>query len=300
MPDLHKAQGNAKSGKNLSWGKNKRKEKRIGGKRALKCPQTPQSFQFVQRVQFVQGVHRDSLNCGKECFLCALPLIRSQIESVLSLALFVREREKVYSKYSIGSAKHYYQRQVYLKRAYEGNADWDKHFSKILPQVRDWLTNKEKVSFINPSTNEELDEIEKQVNSNKYPKQSKFPGPSKVIKRDSIKNDPIHKVLLHLYAEYIWLSGFHHGNLIRGFSRRLVENNQNCNYIKHEISVRYLQLSFLQVLIALTDIKQVTKGNKMIEFTKLLSDCWLYTEDKFNLGSFAYEYWAKDVMGAIT
>jgi len=230
--------------------------------------------------------------------LCALPLIRAQIETVFSVVIVVRKKEEIYSEHVAGSMKKYFQRFIYLMRAKSGNPQFDEYFNKVYQPLKDFLTNKSGFHFFKPATEQELQNIENQVRSNHYSKLTKFPGPSEVLKQVKKMNDPIYKVLAHLIADYMWLSGYTHGNQLLGFSRRAILINRLRNYLKQEVTESNLYLSFLSILIVLTDLLKLYKDN-FIELVKNISDGWEYMEKYSVLGQFVYEKWARSELGGI-
>jgi len=243
---------------------------------------------------------------GESKILCTIPLIRTQLECVYTVALLLQKPRKMFKLYIKSSWEQFYQKLFYEFQERKKISRERKKYNKLCNLMKNDMLSKNNKLFNNVLKKQDLLEIEKKMNEGSL-ETVLFPTPGKALfKLHTGINSrrPLVKILKRLYVEYKCLSGYTHGNEMLNFARTALElpfsNKIKAREVKEKEIVPMRYLDYLSILIVITDIFRFVKTSKTsLELGVNLNEGWNMIEDTSFLGNFVWENWAKKELGVL-
>jgi hypothetical protein len=250
--------------------------------------------------EMIREIYKKYRSNDESKVLCAIPLVRAQIESVYTIALLRRNFKEMIELFIISSWKKFYQKSFFELEERKNLPRFDQQ-TKYLKSLRNFIVAIGKKYSFDPNIENELTLIEEKIKKGKLYHFKKFPTPGKVVEKifEIDEKDPILIVLTRLYINYGWLSSYTHGNSMSGYTRDAIKHSkmyldlliQKEKLFQKQIVYPNLVLDYLSVVIILTEI--CSFGNNPNKLRIALSEFWADFCDSSLLGKFVWENWAK-------
>jgi len=250
-------------------------------------------------LSVIRLIHKTFYEENKTELICALPLARTIIESVFTVAILLRKPKEYFPKYEkVAYAKDYY-RFIYQHEETKNILRCKVINDEQYKLRRQQLLGKTDASPEDVFTEQELIDIESAAR-NGVGIDYRFPTPMGVLKLldNSTTHLDILSILKRIYVEYQWLCGYTHGDGNSVSMRAALEldhPDMNKAALKEkEIVEPVIAISFLASLIILTDVSSYLNNSE--ELVVCLSKDWDFFEKNSLLGIFIWDNWARKAL----
>jgi hypothetical protein len=254
--------------------------------------------------EIIREIYKKYRSNDESKVLCAIPLVRAQIESVYTIALLRRNFEEMMSLFVISSWKQFYEKSLYELEECKNLPRFKEQFED-LNSLKNFIISIGKKYSLDSNIVRDLDNIEKNIINGIFSNFQKFPTPTKIMEKifKIDRNNPIITVLSRLYINYRWLSSYTHGNSMSGYTREAIKQSQfyldlllkKEKLFQNQIVDPNLNLDYLSISIVLTDCCGFV--NKADELKHALVELWADFCDFSLIGKFVWDNWAKNELG---